>query len=710
MASFQKNFVVKNGLDVGLNGSILRADDDGLVGISKTDPTSTLDVVGNVQITGISTFSSDVTIDGNLYVNGSEVIIDTEILRVEDKNIVLGYTTSSPPSDSYSDGGGVEIAGGSDTSIISGISSTYKTITWYNKANPLFSINQRVGIGTSVATSGAFLDVGGDFQVYDRGNLNLSGIATIGKNLDVGQYLETTDLNVSGVSTFIGIGTFSSDVFIDGQLYVGGIDITGGSSIGEDITTRNLSVSGLSTFTGNIDANGDLDVDGHTELDDVNVSGIATISEIDVQVDFDVYAATSTFHNNVIIDGNLTVNGTETVINVQNLQVYDRDIVLGIGTTPGQETDVSANHGGIAIASTEGSPLVSLKAAGINTFPDTYKQIMWVAAETYGVGTTDAWLFNYAVGIGSTQVPDGVRLAVSEIQFTDDTISAGQLNISGVSTFFDLDVDGHTELDDVNVSGVSTLGTVQISSGIITATSGIVTYYGDGTYLENVVRGIGIQTNSGSIGYGITILDLSGPGVSTAYLDSSSGIGTIFFQGGGGGSGSISVSTVAPSLPESGDLWYSPDYGRTFIYYDESIVGYGTDSYWVDAAPFNVGIITSLGGLEINGPLTVNGNINVSGIVTAQDFDALSDQNYKENVTTIDSALLKVDQLRGVKFNWKESGLPSYGVIAQELEEVLPELVHGEDPKTVNYNGIIGVLIEAIKELKTELDQIKKTK
>ena len=167
---------------------------------------------------------------------------------------------------------------------------------------------------------------------------------------------------------------------------------------------------------------------------------------------------------------------------------------------------------------------------------------------------------------------------------------------------------------------------------------------------------------------------------------------------------------MAPSLPESGDLWYSPDYGRTFIYYDESIVGYGTDSYWVDAAPFNVGIITSLGQLEIAGPLTVNGNINVSGIVTAQDFDALSDRNYKENVTTIDSALSKVEQLRGVKFSWKETGLPSYGVIAQELQEVLPELVHGDDPKTVNYNGIIGVLIESIKELKLELDQIKKTK
>ena len=97
-----------------------------------------------------------------------------------------------------------------------------------------------------------------------------------------------------------------------------------------------------------------------------------------------------------------------------------------------------------------------------------------------------------------------------------------------------------------------------------------------------------------------------------------------------------------------------------------------------------------------------------TGIVTAQDFDALSDINYKENINTVNGALLKVEQMRGVKFNWKESGSPSYGVIAQELKQVLPELVHGHDPKTVNYNGIIGVLIEAVKELKEEINTLKK--
>jgi hypothetical protein len=131
-----------------------------------------------------------------------------------------------------------------------------------------------------------------------------------------------------------------------------------------------------------------------------------------------------------------------------------------------------------------------------------------------------------------------------------------------------------------------------------------------------------------------------------------------------------------------------------------TVVSVGSSILNINSSGINVtGIVTST--------RLSTGNVVSSGIVTAQDFDALSDINYKENINTVNGALLKVEQMRGVKFNWKESGSPSYGVIAQELLEVLPELVHGENPKTVNYNGIIGVLIEAIKELKAEIEELK---
>ena len=66
-----------------------------------------------------------------------------------------------------------------------------------------------------------------------------------------------------------------------------------------------------------------------------------------------------------------------------------------------------------------------------------------------------------------------------------------------------------------------------------------------------------------------------------------------------------------------------------------------------------------------------------------------------------------VTNLRGVKFNWRENNKPAFGVIAQELEEVLPELVNGDNPKTVNYNGIVGVIIEAMKEQQNEIIELK---
>ena len=124
----------------------------------------------------------------------------------------------------------------------------------------------------------------------------------------------------------------------------------------------------------------------------------------------------------------------------------------------------------------------------------------------------------------------------------------------------------------------------------------------------------------------------------------------------------------------------------------------------------------NLSGAEFTGITTFTKVISgremvLSGIGTANEFDALSDINYKKNIKTVENGLDKIVSLRGVSYDWKQSDRPSYGVIAQELEEVLPELVHGgfgDDPKTVNYNGIIGVMIESIKELKQEVETLKK--
>jgi hypothetical protein len=101
-------------------------------------------------------------------------------------------------------------------------------------------------------------------------------------------------------------------------------------------------------------------------------------------------------------------------------------------------------------------------------------------------------------------------------------------------------------------------------------------------------------------------------------------------------------------------------------------------------------------------------NITTSGDVSATNFNSTSDVTLKQDVSVIDNALEMISQLEGVSWKWKETLKPSLGVTAQNVEEVAPELVSNGDHKSVNYNGLIGILIEAVKELKSEVDELKR--
>lgn len=109
-----------------------------------------------------------------------------------------------------------------------------------------------------------------------------------------------------------------------------------------------------------------------------------------------------------------------------------------------------------------------------------------------------------------------------------------------------------------------------------------------------------------------------------------------------------------------------------------------------------------------------SGNIVTVGDITA--FGTVSDRNRKENIVKIDNALEKVSQISGYTFNYIGDDTPMTGVIAQEVEEVLPEVVYetespdGTQSKAVRHGNIVGLLIESIKELKAEIEELKKDK
>ncbi len=105
----------------------------------------------------------------------------------------------------------------------------------------------------------------------------------------------------------------------------------------------------------------------------------------------------------------------------------------------------------------------------------------------------------------------------------------------------------------------------------------------------------------------------------------------------------------------------------------------------------------------VGGNLTVQQNVIVSG-----DISTSSDIRLKANVMLIDNALHKVAALEGVYYDRIDQPGRRMGVIAQQVEPTIPEAVitHG-DYKTVTYGNIIGLLIEAVKELQQQIDEIK---
>ena len=106
--------------------------------------------------------------------------------------------------------------------------------------------------------------------------------------------------------------------------------------------------------------------------------------------------------------------------------------------------------------------------------------------------------------------------------------------------------------------------------------------------------------------------------------------------------------------------------------------------------------------------ITFAGTVNSGAITSSADITAYSDMNLKSDIKTIDNALDKVSDLRGVYFT--KDGAAGTGVIAQEVENILPEVVKDGEYKSVAYGNMVGILIEAIKELKKEVETLKEAK
>jgi len=139
------------------------------------------------------------------------------------------------------------------------------------------------------------------------------------------------------------------------------------------------------------------------------------------------------------------------------------------------------------------------------------------------------------------------------------------------------------------------------------------------------------------------------------------------------------------------------NHGGQISFWTDTIIGGGSSirAMTIDRSQ-NVGI----GDSSPSYRLDVTGTIRATG-----DVIAFSDERVKENIKTISNSLEKVSKLRGVEFNKIGEDIKSIGVIAQEIEKVIPEVVREDDKgmKSVAYGNITGILIEAIKELEARI-------
>jgi hypothetical protein len=150
-----------------------------------------------------------------------------------------------------------------------------------------------------------------------------------------------------------------------------------------------------------------------------------------------------------------------------------------------------------------------------------------------------------------------------------------------------------------------------------------------------------------------------------------------------------------------------------------NIVGMGTAAsnrridFWAEGGFYVSGVIYDKDSTtHYLDPGATGDSLRVAGDVVAY---YSSDKRLKDNIKPIDNALDKVCSLSGNTFEWneishKETGKSDIGVVAQEVEEVFPEIVNTRDSgyKAVDYQKLSAVLIEAVKELKEEIDQLKK--
>ena len=429
--------------------------------------------------------------------------------------------------------------------------------------------------------------------------------------------------------------------------------------------SQNITTTGTLTMAGSLPTIILNDENNENDFNIQNINGTFAVGDIDAGAARLEIASngTTTVRKNldalegVDVTGNISVSGTVDGVDVAGQNTLMRSVVA---STANLNNGVTATTQAQSDNSTKVATTAYVKSAVANVVDsapgalDTLNELAAALGDDANFATTTANSI-------------GTKLPKSGGQMTGNITMSGSQTVDGR----DLSVDG-AKLDGIESGATAD----QSASEILTA----------------------IKTVDGA-GSGLDADTLDGVN-STSFLRSDaadSASQDITFNGGGGavtigGGSDIRLSAgnwtgeaSAKIQHHSNHLYVQyPDAG-TFRVRDSA----GNDNFTVDSS----------------------GNATAVGNVTAY-----SDARLKTDISTINDALGIVGKLRGVSYKWLRDGTEGIGVIAQEVEAVIPSVVVTnevpgldgmEEVKSVDYGKIVGVLINAINELKAEVDELK---
>jgi hypothetical protein len=527
-------------------------------------------------------------------------------------------------------------------------------------------------------TTGAGVSVYGITQTQQ---LNVTGVSTLGTVKISNDISVVRDINASGIATLPTIDT--TNATIDNLTFTSGTAIT---SVDTDLTAVSssddtlASAKAIKTYVDSQITAQDLDFTADTggtrsiDLDSETLSILGTANEIETAGSSNT--VTIGLPNVVAITTSLTVGDATGITGVST---FFGDVNIGTGATTAF-FDVSSGSVGIGtITPTQNLHVEGNTLVNGNLYLNDTNYLSSLPTGDYGSvqinGDGKGNWKGYSIDGHAVFMAQG---STASFGLYDDTYNHWAIrHFRGGNSFTQL-FGGNQSANlivhgtDVRVENVPLIGGGRTT---LTGTASQNLQFDGGGYFSGDV-GIGVTNPGSTLAVGGTITELYDGSYWNVVTQADVGYG----------------ASQVPLNQYLGQLAFLDDHHPNGLRRD----GGGSDDVFVDSNGL-VGINTT----------TPTEKLDVIGTVKAIDFDTTSDQNLKTNIKIIEDPLEKIAQIRGVNFEWKENNKPSAGVIAQEVEKVLPELVTNNGTKAVNYNGLIGLLVEAVKAQQKEIDILK---